>query len=522
MAQRNLSGILQVWARPAAAFFMLPSVPAVAQAAGPGADPSQAVQTSALQVLLVFTALFLVLSLGTLAALALLVRRSFWAQAAAGSDPAWRMYLMRLPLGAPAGTVRALISLYVIIFGLLVLVMQNRLGLTNVEAITGFIGVVITFYFTSRGHEQAQRQAAPPPAPTSAGAAQDAHTSTDPTVPTATPADPATAAPAGKLRDLRDDVQLARQTIGALKSLKIAPGLLDKADSLAGDADTVLKTVEPLLDGKADPASIAAALAQGQPLLDKLNGAGLPGIVGQAVSAIGPAMTLLGPALKGIPGGPLGIVSGLVIGGVQLLGDQQKFEAWKAALLAKPFERSLLPPVVDGNAAQLALQAAPGMAQHLAGAPPALATELLRASLEQGPDGAPKPATAIAAELLARTDLGDLHARFASTGELGTALQEYRAGSVFAEASKQLAGKIEIPASANNGHPASIELPTLMQAALGLRADPHAASALDQVAGVVQALGALHLGPDKLTSLAQSGLQLAATLAGRRQSEETR
>jgi hypothetical protein len=502
--------------------FMLPAVPAAAQQAVLAAEPVQAVQTAALHVLLIFTALFLVLSLATLAALALLVRRSFWQQAATGTDTAWRMYLMHLPLGAPAGTVRALISLYVVVFGLLVLVMQNRLGLTNVEAITGFIGVVITFYFTSRGHEQAQRPAAPPPAPPSAGPAQDAHSTTDPSVPTAAPVDPAQAGPAGKLRDLRDDVQLARQTIGALKTLNVGTGLLDQADSLAGDADTALKAIEPLLDGKADPAGIAAALAQGQPLLDRLNGAGLPGILGEAAGAIGPAMKLLGPALGGISGGPLGIVGGLVMGGVQLLADQQKFAAWKAALLASPFDRALLPPVVDGNAAQLALQAAPGMAQHLAGAPPALATEMLRAALEQGPDGAPKPAAEVAAELLARSDLGDLPARFASADELAAALQEYRAGSVFAEASRQLAGKIDIPASATGGAPASIDLPTLMRAALGLRADPGAAAALDRVAGVVQALGALHLGPDKLTALAQSGLQLAATLAGGRQAGETR
>ena len=105
MAQRNLSDLLQVWVRPAAAFIMLPAVPAMAQHAVAAADPPQAVQTAALQVLLVFTALFLVLSLGAMTALAFLVRRSFWQQAASDSNPAWRMYLMHLPLGAPAGTV---------------------------------------------------------------------------------------------------------------------------------------------------------------------------------------------------------------------------------------------------------------------------------------------------------------------------------------------------------------------------------------------------------------------------------
>ena len=69
---------------------------------------------------------------------------------------AWRSYLMQIPLGAPEGSVRALISLFVIIFGMVVLVLQNQLGVKNVEAISGFIGIVITFYFTSRSNDQTQ------------------------------------------------------------------------------------------------------------------------------------------------------------------------------------------------------------------------------------------------------------------------------------------------------------------------------------------------------------------------------
>ncbi|MBV9251887.1 MAG: hypothetical protein JO227_21930, partial [Acetobacteraceae bacterium] len=294
------------------------------------------------------------------------------------------------------------------------------------------------------------------------------------------------------------------------------------ADSLISDADHVLGIAQPLLSGGADLPGVTAAISQAEPLLEKLNGAGLPGLFGEAIAAIGPASKLLGPALAGIPAGPIGIIGGLVMGGLDMLKDQQKFEAWKSALLAKPFDRSLLPPVVDGNLAQLVLQLSPMMGQRLAGAAPDLATNLLRSALEMQANGDPKSTADVAAELWASEDMADLRGRFASTAELARALEEYRGSSIFLQASKSLAGKINIPPLTPGAKETSVELPTLMRSALQLRTDPRAASALDQLAYIVQGLGALHLGPEKLMALVQSGLQLGAKLAGDHQSEEPR
>jgi hypothetical protein len=492
-------------------------------------------QTNALFILLGLTGVFVLVSAVGILLLTKHVRQVFWTPAAAGNDNIWRTYLMQLPLGAPEGSIRALISMYVIVFGLLVLVMQKRLGVTSSEAITGFIGVVITFYFTSRSNDQAQKVTEAAKAATDSATqaissatqqVQDAHaaltsaTGAVKTLGTAPGAADATdAASTGRLRDISDKMQVARQAIGALKSLNVGTGLLTNADGLIGDADNVLGVIQTVLNGKPDAKTIGDAINQAQPLLDKLSNAGLPSVFGEVISAIGPASRLLGPALAGIPGGPIGIVGGLVMGGLQLMDDQRKFEAWKSALLAKPFDRSLLPPVVDGNVALLVLQFAPLMRQRLANAPPALATELLRAVVPSDPDEEPVSTTDLATQLFARPDLQGL---FASPAELAQALEEYRGSAIFAQASKSLTGQINIPSLGPGTQATSVDLPTLMRSALQMRADPRAAAALDQIAYVVQALGALHLGPDKLMSLVQSALQLGASLAGSHQSEEPR
>lgn len=132
--------------------------PGPARTSQPG--PNLSAENQALEILIALTALFVLFSAVAMTGLAIFVRRYFWAKAADGPDIGWRTYLMQLPLGAPEGSVRALLSIYIIIFGLLVLVMQRRLGLVNVEAITGFLGMVIAFYFTSRSNDQAHRAVA--------------------------------------------------------------------------------------------------------------------------------------------------------------------------------------------------------------------------------------------------------------------------------------------------------------------------------------------------------------------------
>ena len=246
----------------------------------------------------------------------------------------------------------------------------------------------------------------------------------------------------------------------------------------------------------APPAAQVAGIAT--QVLGELGDAGLPGILGGAASVLGTAATIAGPALAGLPGSPVGIVLGLVMGGLQVLSDQRKFEAWKTALLAKPFDRSLLPSSVDGNMAQLALELAPLMAKRLEGVAPNVVTELLRACVTPMATGDPKSSADLAQELLsdAADPLG-LRARFASATELAEALEEYRSSAIFVRARSELSGQVAIPALAGAAA-TSIDMGTLLTGAMKMRQDPRAGDALEKIVFVVQALGGLHLDPGKL------------------------
>src|SRR5262249_38549311 len=160
----------------------------------------------------------------------------------------------------PEGSVRALASLFVIMFGLLALVLQTQLGLANVEAISGFVGIVITFYFTARGNEQAQRttEAAQKATDAAQKAASEVSSAisrsqsrvADATRSVATAAStlrsvggnggPPVNAPAearnANLRVLRDHLLAVRQVFGVLGGMDRGPDVVAGADKLADDA----------------------------------------------------------------------------------------------------------------------------------------------------------------------------------------------------------------------------------------------------------------------------------------------
>ena len=239
----------------------------------------------------------------------------------------------------------------------------------------------------------------------------------------------------------------------------------------------------------------------------------MPGVLGGTMSVLSSVMKVAGPALAGLAGGPVGVVAGLVTGGLQLVADKQKFEAWKTAVLGRPFDRSLLPPSVDGNAALMALELSPLMSKRLEGAAPNVATELLRKSIQTGEDGQPKPLADLAHDLLTGADQFGLRDRFGSEAELADALEEYRASLVFARARDELSGTINIPALA--GAPAvTVGMGALLNGAFSLRQDPRAASALEKVVYLVQALGVLNLDPGRLLNVVQVGLQAGAAMIG--------
>ncbi|MGD2134047.1 MAG: hypothetical protein PVI23_14730 [Maricaulaceae bacterium] len=80
------------------------------------------------------------------------------AQTIASQSDEARMRYLELPFGVPAGTVRGLAALLVIVLGLAVLVVQNQLGIESGEAVAGFITAVITFYFVTRQQTQTEEK----------------------------------------------------------------------------------------------------------------------------------------------------------------------------------------------------------------------------------------------------------------------------------------------------------------------------------------------------------------------------
>ncbi|MBL6456566.1 hypothetical protein JMJ55_14625 [Belnapia sp. T6] len=163
--------------------------------------------------------------IGMAALLALLARRLLAEARAAG--PAAFARLTELPCGVPDGTIRALISCFIVIFGFLLIGLQRPLGLASAEALTGFIGAVISFYFATRQGEQS-RQPAPPPVGAQAA----------PPLP------------------LRDAVEAAGSAVTA------ALGTNHPAAALIGDALAAFRA-SPALLGLGGPAGLVAAIGLG-------------------------------------------------------------------------------------------------------------------------------------------------------------------------------------------------------------------------------------------------------------------
>ena len=159
--------------------------------------------------------------------------------AARQAGPAAFARLTELPFGLPDGTIRALISCFIVIFGFLLIGLQRPLGLASAEALTGFIGAVISFYFATRQSEQAR--AAPPPA--------------DPG-----PAGAALAAARGVLDAAATAAQLAPGSEAVRRAAAIGPA--NPATALVADALAALRA-SPALLGLGGPAGLVAAIGLG-------------------------------------------------------------------------------------------------------------------------------------------------------------------------------------------------------------------------------------------------------------------
>jgi hypothetical protein len=249
--------------------------------------------------------------------------------------------LTELPCGVPDGTIRALISCFIIIFGFLLIGLQKPLGLASAEALTGFIGAVISFYFATRHGEQA-RQAAiradtPPP-----------------------PSEPAnTAAGSNALANARGVLDAAAIATGL--AARLAPGsdLARRAEAATAGARQALdSTVAALHSG--DAAAIAGAVGAAHAAVQGALGRDNPATEVIADALAGFRSGSAGAALLGL-GGPAGLVAAVGIGAFQAVSrGTEHFERWKARVLDRPYTTNLFPPgPVDAAVALSALELSP-------------------------------------------------------------------------------------------------------------------------------------------------------------------
>jgi hypothetical protein len=272
----------------------------------------------------------LVLFVAGMAWLVAALARRLLAEARVAGAPAF-LRLTELPCGVPDGTIRALISCFIIIFGFLLIGLQKPLGLASAEALTGFIGAVISFYFATRSGEQARHAAAR--AETAAGSTA--------------------------LATARGVLDAAAVATGL--AARLAPGsdLARRAEAAAADARQVLDSAVAALQS-GDPAAIAGAAGAAHAAVRDALGRDNPATEVIADALAGFRSGTAGATLLGF-GGPAGLVAAIGIGAFQAISrGTEHFERWKARVLDRPYTTNLFPPgPVDAAVALSALEASP-------------------------------------------------------------------------------------------------------------------------------------------------------------------
>ncbi len=392
--------------------------------------------------------------------------------------------LLDLPLGVPEGSVRALLSVFIIVFGFLLLAFAGPLGLRAGEALTGFIGAVISFYFASRAGERSAGTAREAAAAVSraADALQSAGAAPPPPPRDAT------------LRDAGSRLQALHAVLSATAELAVGTGAVPGAAAALERVDALLGRLDPVLAGGADAGAVGPLAEEAAALLREFGELGPVGTaLGDALSTIGAVAAESAPVARGLAtltggalAGPAGLVAAVAIGGLELVRDRERFGRWKAAMLDTPLDLGLLPPVVDAGLAAAALLRTPALASHLAPGgvvEPALALSVWEA-LGIGAEGAPRPARSAAAQVLDGAGPSELRTIFLGQPEaLAEAAEELRAAMTGAAA---LAG-LGLPAVTVAG--AEVPTASLTDAVQTLRQDGRAAAEIERIVYLVEALG---------------------------------
>jgi hypothetical protein len=520
---------------------------------------SDAERSRVMRSLIIASFSFVALSIIIMMIVVGLVRLSFWKNAAQAGPQRWRTYLLQLPLGAPEGSIRALLSLFVVVFGFLVIAMQSYLGLGNTEAIAGFVGSVITFYFTSRNSEQARKaivqaqSAADTTATTVAGVIQkatDAATTAqrentdrmttltqsvvDNSKESATMAlrtiagtaaggvDAAAAADAtnaqSRLAAVRDQLTAIQQVAHGVSALGVGVETLPAAAASIAAVGDLLGKVQPLLSGKPDAASVESVLQDVSAKLPALQAAGLPGAVAESIEVL---RSVASPILAGLPGGPIGIAGGVLVAAIRLAGRQRDLNNFKAALLSKPFDATLLPDAPDEATAAAAFAISPMMQAHFPDADPALKLSLMALAVRKNDDGSRRNAADIAAtcsddirnKTSAVLPARKPEAEFTSVEELTHTFDEYLGSLVHLAALPTLPADVALPKVAGVADTAQASLKTLADSARQLLPDPKAAAQLERLIYLGEALGKLPIDKEQAVGLVTDALAVVARTA---------
>jgi hypothetical protein len=440
-------------------------------------------------------------------------------EAPPGDQPNAARRFLDLPLGAPEGSVRALVSVFIIVIGFVLLALQGPLGLTASEAITGFLGTVITFYFASRTTEQSRQiveaskeavdrataaaQNAGNAAATASTAATDAGTAARNAAGSTMIAGGAGATPEQQsrmatLRDVQGKLQALRGLVAVASTLGVGTGAVAGADRALARVDGLLGRITPVLGGQANAETIGKLAEEAAGALRDLGDLGPVGnAVSDAMATVGrvaaqstPIANVLGTVFGGgAVAGPAGLVAAVVVGGLQLVKEKEKFDRWKAAMLDTPLDLGLLPQVVDAGLAAAALRRAPQLAEKLAPngtVEPALALSVWE-TVGTAAGRTPAPAREVAVAVLAGAEgegAAALRLHFGNNPEaLADAIEDLRAAMTGAAALQGLG----MERLAVGG--AEVSTLALAGAVRSARQDSRVAAEIERMVYLVEALG---------------------------------
>jgi hypothetical protein len=300
------------------------------------------------------------------------------------------------------------------------------------------------------------------------------------------------------LRDVQGKLQALRGLVAVASSLGVGTGAVAGADRALARVDGLLGRITPVLGGQANAETIGRLAEEAAGALKDLGDLGPVGnAVSDAMATVGrvaaqstPIANVLGTVFGGgAVAGPAGLVAAVVVGGLQLVREKEKFDRWKAAMLDTPLDLGLLPQVVDAGLAAAALRRAPQLAEKLAPngtVEPALALSVWE-TVGTAAGRTPAPAREVAVAVLAGAEgegAAALRLHFGNNPEaLADAIEDLRAAMTGAAALQGLG----MERLAVGG--AEVSTLALAGAVRSARQDSRVAAEIERMVYLVEALG---------------------------------